>query len=548
MDLVIDNFAGGGGASTGIERAIGKPVDIAINHDQDAIRMHKVNHPRTKHLCESVWNINPMIECAGRPVDLAWFSPDCKHFSKAKGGKPVEKKIRGLAWVALRWAATVKPTIIVLENVEEFLTWGPVLQKDGKFYPCPKRKGRTFNTFIRALEKHGYAVEWQIISAADYGDTTYRERLFIIARCDGQPIVWPEPTHGDPESEAVRSGQLKPHRWTAEHLDWNTPCHSIFLKKREVKKLGLNIRRPLQPNTLRRIAKGVMKYVVNAADPFIVTYYGDKGGEFRGQSVYQPLNTQTTSNRHGIIMPYMIPLTHQGADRAYDVKKPIPTITGAHRGEVAMVSPYLIGIDHGGAKGACAWDSKKPLTTVTTENRHAMVAAFLMRTMGQSVGSSLKAPAPAFTSKIKDSIVTSHLVKLKGTNIGQDVRKPLQTITAGGYHFGEVRAFLLKYYGTDQDPNLREPLHTITTRDRFGLVMVDGEPHQIIDIGMRMLRPRELFRCQGFEDSYIIDRDIDGRPFTIEVQVKMVGNSVCPGTACALVKANYPVAVQEVAA
>ncbi len=558
MEIVVDNFAGGGGASTGIEKALGRPIDIAINHDPEAIAMHLVNHPNTKHLCESVWKVNPMIECAGRPVGLAWFSPDCKHFSKAKGTKPVSKKIRGLAWVVLRWAATVKPRLIMLENVEEFMTWGPVVtNENGKQYPCPKRRGRTYRSFINALKKYGYDVEVRILRACDYGDPTIRKRLFLIARCDGLPIVWPEQTHGDPKSDAVQSGKLLPWRTAAECIKWEVSCPSIFERKK-----------PLAEATQRRIAKGIKRYVIDSPDPFIVTYYGDKRGEFRGQPITEPLRTQTTENRHSVVMPFLartdmhksnagcaydvndplrtitssgghaivtphlIPLTHQGSDRVNDINEPLPTVTAKPRH--ALVSAFLAK-HYGGVVGS---DLENPIGTFTTKDHHSLVTANLIRNMGGSIGYGADEPARTVTQRDKDSLVTTHIVKLKGTNIGQDARKPLQTITAGGYHFGEVRAFLMKYYGTDQDPKLLEPLHTVTTKDRFGLVAVHGEEYQIVDIGMRMLVPRELFRAQGFPDSYIIDHDINGKPFTKTAQVRMCGNSVCPGLASALVKAN----------
>lgn len=526
-ELIIDNFAGGGGASTGIEKALGRPVDIAINHDAIAIAMHRVNHPHTKHYCESVWDVNPVEVCAGRPVGLAWFSPDCTHFSKAKGGKPVEKKIRGLAWVVLQWAAAVKPRIIILENVEEFVTWGPLVKKeDGNHYPCPHRKGRTFNAFTNALKKHGYVVEYRTLRACDYGAPTIRKRLFLVARCDGQPIVWPEPTHGDPKSEAVKRGHLKPWRTAAECIDWSIPCPSIFERKR-----------PLAEATQRRIAKGIMKYVINAAYPFIVTYYGSKGPEdFRGQPINEPMRTQTTENRHALITPCLMPLTHQGNDRVNDIKEPCPTVMADYRGKQALVSAFLA--KHYG-NGVVGSDVQTPIGTVTSIDHHSLVTAHLMSHFKQGIGSSLQSPVRTITSKDKYSLITSHIVKLRGTNIGHDCSKPLHTVTAGGLHLGEVRAFLMKYYGNEKEGvKITNPLHTVTTRDRFGLVTVHGEECQIVDIGMRMLTPRELFRAQGFPDSYIIDKDIDGKPITKTEQVAKCGNSVCHDLAAALVMAN----------
>jgi DNA (cytosine-5)-methyltransferase 1 len=593
-ELIVDNFAGGGGASTGIEAALGRAVDIAINHNAAAIAMHEVNHPHTRHFCESVWDIDPVKVCAGRPVGLAWFSPDCKHFSKAKGGKPVEKSIRGLAWIAVRWAKKVRPRVIILENVEEFQTWGPLTAENK---PCPIRKGQTFRHWKQQLQRLGYTVEHRELRACDYGAPTIRKRLFVIARCDGESIIWPEPTHGDPKSQAVTSGRLKPWRTAAECIDWSIPCPSIFERSR-----------PLADATLRRIAKGIMRYVVESADPFIVTYYGSKGPDFRGQQLRDPLKTQTTENRHAVVTPFLAPLTHHGSDRTASLLEPSRTVTGAHRGEMVIVSPTLIqtgygerqgqaprvpGLDKplgtvvaGGCKhglvsaflakhygGVVGTEVDKPSGTVTTSDHHSLVTAHMVRHFGESVGSSPAAPAGTITAgglgktglvtanlvrnfgkslgavaaapfctitgKSKDSLVTSHLVKLRGTcKDGQPVTKPMHTVTSGGTHIGEVRAFLLKYYGSDQDPQMREPMHTVTTKDRFGLVMVKGEGYQIIDIGMRMLSPRELFRAQGFTDDYIIDRDANGKPISKTEQVAKCGNSVCPPIAEAIVRAN----------
>lgn len=452
--LVIDNFAGGGGASTGIELALGRPVDIAVNHDPEAVAMHDINHPHTRHYCESVWDVDPRAITGGRPVDLCWFSPDCKHFSKAKGGTPVSKKIRGLAWVALRYAATVRPRVIMLENVEEFVTWGPIT-RDGR--PCPQNKGRTFASFVNALRRHGYQVDWRELRACDYGAPTIRKRLFLIARRDGLPIVWPEPSHGDPASEAVRSGRLKPWRTAAEVIDWSIPCPSIFGRKRS-----------LAENTLRRIARGLQRYVIEAQEPFIIKV--NHGYEyFRGQGINEPMQT------------------------------------------------------------------------LTTENGFALVSAFLAKHYGGNYtgpGSNLADPMPTVTTVDHNSLVTSHLVKLRNNCAGQDLREPLHTVTAGANHFGEVRAFLMKYYGTGDGQPLGEPLHTITTKDRMALVMIKGEPWQIVDIGMRMLEPHELYAAQGFPADYIHDRTASGKPLSKSAQVRMCGNSVCPPVAAALVRAN----------
>lgn len=506
-ELIVDNFAGGGGASCGIELALGRHVDIAINHDPEAVAMHTLNHPQTEHHCESVWDIDPLAVTQGRPVGLAWFSPDCKHFSKAKGGKPRDKRIRGLAWVAVRWAALVRPRVIILENVEEFQTWGPLLA-DGT--PCPARRGDTFRGFVHQLQEQGYAVEWRELRACDYGAPTTRKRLFLIARCDGKPIVWPAPTHGGPGSTGVKSRALKPWRTAAECIDWTLPCPSIFLSKDEGQALG--VRRPLADATLRRVAKGVMRYVVDAAEPFIVN---TRNGERAGQ-----------------------------APRVRSIEEPFWTVT-AQGSQHAVVAPVLTEIAN--ASSPRSMPAGEPLRTVCAETKgghHALITAFLAKHYGGVVGYGLHGePLHTVTSSDHHSLVTSHMVKLRGDNIGHGAAEPLHTVSAQGFHFGEVRAFLVKYYGSDQDPRLQEPMHTVTTRDRFALVTVAGEQYAIADIGLRMLSPRELFRAQGFRDDYIIDRGIDegGREIrlTKTEQVRMCGNSVCPPVARALVEANF---------
>ncbi len=560
-ELVIDNFAGGGGASEGIEQAIGRAVDVAINHDPMAIAMHMVNHPQTKHYCEDVFLVDPREVAAGRPVGLVWLSPDCKHFSKAKGGKPVEKKIRGLAWVGVRWAATVKPRVIMLENVEEFKTWGPLLE-NGK--PDPKQKGRTFNAFVNALKRYGYKVETRELRACDYGAPTTRKRLFLIARRDGRPIVWPEPTHGDPNSEAVKKGKLKPWRTAAEIIDWSIPCPSIFERKR-----------PLAENTLRRIARGIQKFVINNPEPFIVQV-NHNGDGFRGQDVKEPLQTVTAKNGYGVVTPYITKFQQNSIGQVPG--KPIDTVmAGATRFGLVTPTVMAIGQTGGGDRTAAA---DEPLRTVVSKAEHCLVAPTLIQYhteqakcehRGQSLEESIMTvdAAPryglvaAFISKYYDgtykgagsaaddplhtvtahdhnALVTSHILKMKGTNIGQPDKQPLQTITAGGLHFGEVRAFLMKYYGTGEGQAASDPLGTVTTKDRFGLVTIHGEEYMISDIGMRMLEPRELFNAQGFPLSYVIDKDIDGNQISKASQVARCGNAVPPPFAKALVMANLP--------
>jgi len=473
-ELVVDNFAGGGGASSGIERALGRPVDIAINHDPEAVAMHTANHPQTRHFCENVWDVKPAEVTAGQPVGLAWFSPDCKHHSKAKGGKPVEKRIRGLAWVALRWVATTRPRIVMLENVEEFVSWGP-LTPEGR--PCPRRKGREFGAFCNALRSHGYQVEHRELRACDYGAPTSRKRLFLIARRDGQPIVWPTPTHGKPGSAEVKAGQRKPWRTAAECIDWSTPCPSIFERSK-----------PLAEATLRRVARGIERYVVNTAKPFIVrigqTGHGGAGkpalvsaflakhyGGVVGQAVAQTLGTVTSVDHH------------------------------------SLVTAHMVGIDNQSSTGAI-WPADSPLRTTTVENRHALV--------------------------------TSNLVKLRGTSTAAPVDAPAPTITGQGTHLAEVRAFLIKFYSSgSQHSQLSDPMHTLPTHDRMGLVTVAGVDYAIVDIGLRMLQPRELAAAQGFPGNYILAPMVRGKPLTKTAQVRMIGNSVCPDLAEALVRANY---------
>lgn len=566
-EITVDCFAGGGGASTGIEQATGRSVDIAINHDSEALAMHQINHPTTKHYQEDILKVDPVKVCNGRPVGLAWFSPDCKHFSKAKGAKPVSKKIRGLAWVAARWAKDVKPRVIVLENVEEFQDWGPLLE-NGK--PCPLRKGMTFRRFIKRLEKLGYVVEYKELRSCDYGAPTIRKRLYLIARCDGQPIVWPESTHGEGKT---------PYLTAAECIDWSHPCHSIFLTKEQAKKV--NVRRPLADATLRRIAKGIFRYVLNAADPFIVTC-NHSGNGFRGHSIDEPFKTVTASrDAHGVVTPYVVPIAnYDGSNRAHSINDPLRTVTANPKGgslalvapsfvtyygpkksdvefrgfgpfeliptqttenRFALVCPYIVNTANSKTtgRGPNNWDAKAPLRTITASPGFALVTAFLAKHYTGVIGQKLKQPIGTVTGIDHHSLVTSNLIHLKNNCHARSVEKPLPTLTAGGTHVGEVRAFLIKYYGVDQDPRLKEPLHTVTSRDRFGLVTVHGQEYQIADIGLRMLQPRELYRAQGFPDEYVIDLEINGRRLSKAAQVRMCGNSVTPPVAKALVDANY---------
>lgn len=493
-ELIVDNFAGGGGASCGIELALGRHVDVAINHDPEAVAMHHINHPQTQHHCESVWDVDPLEVTQGRPVGLAWFSPDCKHFSKAKGGKPREKKIRGLAWIVQRWAALVRPRVIILENVEEFRTWGP-LTADG--HPCPARKGDTFRSFIRQLQEKGYAVEHRELRACDYGAPTIRKRLFLIARCDGNPIVWPKQTHGAPASADVKAGHRAPWRTAAECIDWSLSCPSIFERTK-----------PLAEATQRRIARGIQRYVIDAAEPFIVGIDHRGSGDSASWTAHAPITTITSEARHALITPTLIQTGY---------------------GERPGQAPRVPGLH-------------KPLGTVVDGQKHALVAAFMAKHYSGVIGHQLHGePLHTVTSTDHNALCTSNLVKLRGTSSAAATNEPLHTVSAGGTHHAEVRAFLVKYYSEGgQDQDCRDPMHTIPTKDRLGLVTVAGEEYQIADIGMRMLEPHELYAAQGFPKSYVFAPVINGKRMPKHAQVRMCGNSVSPPVAAALVRANVP--------
>jgi DNA (cytosine-5)-methyltransferase 1 len=548
-EIIVDSFAGGGGASTGIEKAIGRSVDVAINHNQAAIAMHEVNHPETLHYLEDVWQVDPRTVYPGRRIGLLWLSPDCTHHSKARGGKPRAKNIRGLAWVGLRWAATRRPRVIILENVEEFQSWGP-LDKEGQ--PIKAQAGRTFKSFVNALIRQGYDVEWREMQACDYGAPTTRKRFKLIARCDGQAIVWPEPSHGAPDSPEVISGQRQPWKTAADIIDWSIPCPSIFDTSDEIKeKYGIRAVRPLADNTMRRIARGLMKFVINNPTPFIVTV-NHSGEGFRGQEIDKPLGTMTAKNGYGLVTPYIarIGQTGFGGDRlSYSAEDPLTTITT--KNEHMVIVPHITKF-RSGATGS-AMD--EPLHTITSgagsvrpagaAHAMGMVTAFLAQyhtETGPGVrGQSLDDPLLTQDTSNRYAVVTSNLIKFRGTNIGQPTDEPLHTITAGGLHHGEVRAFLIKYYGAGTGQELKEPLHTIGTHDTFGLVTIKGTLYQIVDIGMRMLEPHELYAAQGFPSNYIIKGyNVNGKPVTKSDQVARCGNSVPPQFAEALVRANLP--------
>lgn len=643
-EIIVDNFAGGGGASTGIELATGRSVDIAINHDENAVAMHSTNHPDTLHYCESVFDIDPPAATAGRPVALAWFSPDCRHFSKAKGGTPVEKAVRGLAWIVVRWALTVRPRVMMLENVEEFRTWGPLLAVEMR--PDPERVGETFNAFVSMLStgisaNHpalaecceflniepnskqaqqlvtglGYDIDHRELRASDLGTPTIRKRFFMVMRCDGEQISWPQPTHGDPKSAAVKSGALKPWRTAAECIDWSIPCPSIFDRKK-----------PLAVNTMRRIARGIERFVVNSATPFIVkcnhTSTKTTYDCFRGQSLDEPVQTITKKHGFAIAVPHLTKFRTGATGQA--VTEPVPTVTagtskrpggnGHALGVVeAAISPFIAGaggpkysakprtvespmhtvcktnhscviapviarqfggsIGHradepsatitagGGGKSQLVTSTliqmgygerpgqaprilqiEKPLGTVTAGgNKFAVVAANLVKHFGGNytgAGVALDEPVHTVTTTDHHALITSSIIKMRGTNTGQPTDTPLQTVTAGGLHFGEVSTILA---ANDYDERRADQVAAFL--HEYGIsefVTIKGVIYRIVDIGMRMLQPHELYAAQGFPSWYIIDRDYRGVKYAKDKQVARCGNAVPPPFAEALVRANLP--------
>lgn len=590
-ELLVDLFAGGGGASVGIEAALGRPVDVAVNHNADALSMHQANHPQTKHYHSDVFEVDPwqVIRdlCYGvwRRVGLLWASPDCTYFSKSRGGKPIRhasRRRRGLAWVVTRWAGTVRPRVIMMENVEEFTGWGPLIAKrcpktgrviklvedgfnkdgdtkyaevvsdkgeqvpvgDQALVPDPKRQGETFRKFVRSLERLGYAVEHREMRACDFGAPTTRKRWFLIARCDSKPIVWPEPSHGDEKGQ-------KPFRTAAECIDWSIPMLSIFATRKQAKiwakqqrEAGWPIhapRRPLADASCRRIARGIMKYVVEAAKPFIVPIQN-----WSREIVHdadEPLRTITAYPKGGgfsIVAPFVRrdfgQSTGDGAD------SPLATVTagGGHSG---IVSTFLA--QHNADKKPKAGrEMTRPVSTITTSGSHQqLVAASMTKAYRTSRPVGIDEPLDTISAQGQHHGLTvanlSHNYSSATCGAQGDIEKPIKTITTG-QHAMVVRSFLSKYYGTATGQSADDPLDTITTNDRFGLVTVRGVLHYINDIASRMLWPRELYRAQGFADWYQIDRGHDGRVFTKTQQVFMCGNSVPPQLPEAMVRANVP--------
>lgn len=676
-ELIVDSFAGGGGASLGIAWATGKHPDVAINHEPAAIAMHKANHPRTRHLTEDVFHVSPRAVTGGRPVGLLWSSPDCKHFSRAKGAKPVNKNIRGLAWVVVKWAVEVAPRVIILENVREFQDWGPLvpawrckgcgwtgtegqaklvrrrracprcdsvkLAETDERLPDPARKGITFKRFVGRLKARGYEVAWKVLNAADFGAPTHRRRLFLVARNDGEPIVWPDATHADPKTIGADlfSTDLKPWRTAADCIDWSVPCPSIFERKK-----------PLAEKTLRRIAAGIKRYVLDNPKPFLV----DMQRANRPRGVDEPAGTVTTQgNKFNLVAPVVTPVTHAGERRSHPPGEPLPTVTGANRGELAVVSPVITPVrSHGGGgndaapagqplrtvtctkrgefavvapvvsrigqtggNGDYSNNPAAPLTTITSKaehllvapviaslahgdghgaassaartsspespigtvhagggnyaviaptlvqtgygeregqapraldieaplgtavaggQKHALCAAFLAKHYGGVVGHEPDRPLGTVTAVDHHSLVAANVVHLNhGEKTASGADEPARTVTAGGNHAALVYSFLTKYFGSGgQWQAADESLHTITGKARFGLVTVtiDGQPYAIVDIGMRMLKPRELARAQGFPDEYLLTGSATS-------QVERIGNSVPPHLARAVAAVNF---------
>ncbi len=685
-EIVVDFFCGGGGAGTGLEMGLGRTVNVAKNHSPQAISMHTVNHPGAVHFTTDVFDGDPDTECGGKAVGWFHMSPDCTHHSQAAGGQPRKREIRNLSWIGLKWAGKKMPRVISLENVKQILQWGPLIAKRCKvtgrvvklggnvaepgevvpvhqqfLVPDPKRRGQTWAVFVAELKRLGYAVEWRVIKACDFGAPTSRERLFMIARRDGQPIVWPAPTH----AKNPVKGQQK-WKTAADCIDFSDLGKSIFGRKKD-----------LAPATLRRVAKGMKKFVIDNPAPFIVPI-ANWSGEL-AQSSAEPLRTITGWPRGGsfaMASPVIAPATHQGSVRVNDPLEPLPTVTCANRGELTLISPVMVTAAHGEGTpgGVQRWgdgskSSTDPLGTVTASGGHSVAMATLIQSgygerpgqeprvpgLGQPLGTVVaggikhaltssilvgaggpeysgkpaapdhpvgtlmtqnhRAVATAFMAQMnggfnttdakgmdeplttvtntgsQQQLVTANLVHLRGNCDARSADEPLRTISAGGEHHGlvsafmerafgasvgqgleepaptitasgggksslvslklspeheagalRVAAFLVSYYGTENISACDAPAPTITTKDRLAMVtvMVKGTPYVIVDICLRMLKPAELYKAQGFPADYVISHGADGKPFTKTQQVHMCGNSVSPPPMAALARANDP--------
>ncbi|MFL1552544.1 DNA cytosine methyltransferase [Pseudomonas sp. D47] len=646
-EIVVDFFCGGGGAGTGLEMGLGRAVNVAKNHSPQAISMHTVNHPGAQHFTTDVFEGNPDTECGGKAVGWFHMSPDCTHHSQAAGGQPRKREIRNLSWIGLKWAGMKRPRVISLENVKQILQWGRLIAKRDKatgrvvklggdiaspgevvpvgqqfLIPDPKQRGRTWRRFVALLEGMGYIVEWKLIRACDFGAPTSRERLFMIARCDGQPIVWPEPTH----AKNPTNGQQK-WKTAADCIDFTDLGKSIFGRKKE-----------LAPATLRRVAKGMKKFVIDSAARFIVPIANWSGEAV--QSAEEPLRTITSYPKGGtfsVVSPIIAPATHQGSDRINDPLEPLPTVTCANRGELTLISPLMVGA------GGPEYSGKpvgmdQPVGTLMTQNHRALASACIVQAGhgegsgankrrshgvndicgpigtvtasggGQSVSAAVMIQAnggfntthakgmhePMTTvtnTGSQQQLAVANLVHLRGNCDARDLNDPLHTVSAGGQHHGlvsafmerafgasvgqgleepaptmtaggggksslvsltlspeheagalRVAAFLISYYGTENISACDSPVPTITTKDRLAMVtvMVKGTPYVIVDICLRMLKPFELYKAQGFPADYIISHGADGKPFTKTQQVHMCGNSVSPPPMAALARANDP--------
>ncbi|MBC3375748.1 DNA cytosine methyltransferase [Pseudomonas sp. SWRI92] len=608
-EIVVDFFCGGGGAGTGLEMGLGRTVNVAKNHSPQAISMHTVNHPGAVHYTTDVFDGDPDTECGGKAVGWFHMSPDCTHHSQAAGGQPRKREIRNLSWIGLKWAGKKMPRVISLENVKQILQWGPLIAKRCKvtgrvvklggdiaepgevvpvhqqfLVPDPKRRGQTWAVFVAELKRLGYAVEWRVIRACDFGAPTSRERLFMIARCDGQPIVWPEPTH----AKSPVKGQQK-WKTAADCIDFSDLGKSIFGRKKD-----------LAPATLRRVAKGMKKFVIDNPAPFIVPI-ANWSGEL-AQSSAEPLRTITSWPRGGsfaMASPVIAPATHQGSVRVNDPMEPLPTVTCANRGELTLISPVLVGAG-GPAYGGKPMAADSPVGTLMTQNHRAVATAFMAQMNGgfnTTVAKSIEDPMTTVTNTgSQQQLVAANLVHLRGNCDARDVSDPLHTISAGGQHHGlasafmerafgasvgqgleepaptitaggggksslvslklspeheagalRVAAFLISYYGTENISACDAPAPTITTKDRLAMVtvMVKGTPYVIVDICLRMLKPSELYKAQGFPADYIISHGADGKSFTKTQQVHMCGNSVSPPPMAALARANDPWRVEK---
>lgn len=515
-NLIIDGFAGGGGASVGIEMALGRPVDIAINHDPDAILMHQTNHPKTLHLTEDIFKVDLQKYIKGRHVALAWMSPDCTSHSKAKGRKPREKGLRILPWAVFKHARQILPDVIIMENVEEIQLWGPL---DENGYPIKERQGEDYKKFITAMQSLGYVFESRELVAADYGAPTTRKRWYAILRRDGRPIVWPKPTHSK-----GGVGGLKPWEPIYKYLNLGNLGQSIFGRKK-----------PLADKTMNRIARGIEKFVLNNPEPFIVQV-NHGGSNFRGQSIHDPLTTITSKHGYGIVSPILTPFIDKSYGGNYKgagsgINEPLHTITTVDHNR--LITPIIVQY-HSETRRSEVRGQKvtDPIQTIDTSNRYALVSAFLTKFYKSGTGQAMKEPIHTITTSpghfglVSVAIIPWKMLKSAGVD-EETARKCTW-----------VSNFIMEYYGSGTGQSIKDPLHTIVTKDRFALITILGNQYALLDIYLRMLTPEELKLGQGFPADYIIDRDYRWKKYPISKQVARIGNSVVPIMAKVLVEAN----------